>query len=339
MRLKTLTAVYWRLNPKRAVNNAQTSFRAFDRKFTFERNYVVLSDQEAAVMPVFHDSLIQGSQAWLDFRKDKISASNIAVICGISPYQSQYMLWSQMLNLTEPEAENAAMRRGKDLESTALDAYCKLTGKTMRPAVVTHSEHPWAMCSLDGISDDDSSICEIKIMGSKNHAEAMTGVVKPIYNYQANWQMYVTGLYENDYFAWSEDSNIIIKIPRNDDLISEMVKKAKEFLHCLRTITPPAYTELDYDDKSDDPHWDSLMSHYALFDEMEKKGKAGKEHIKMMLIEASNGRNCKGSNSKFTKVTTIGRIDYTKIPEIQGLDLESYRGKSVESYRITINNT
>ncbi len=296
-------------------------------------------------MPVFHDSLIQGSSEWLEFRKNKITATDIGVIMQISPYKSTFMLWQEKLGLIEPEPENDAMRRGKLLESDALREYCNLKKIDMSPAVVTHSEFPWAMASLDAISQDHTAICEIKCMGRKNHEEAMGGHVNPLYNMQMQWQMFVTGLYECDYFVYCDEymgmptSYRCITVKRDQELIDKMIIAAKEFLQCLRTITPPPFSDMDYEDKSNCPHWDNLMAYYADYDKMEKDGKAGKEHFKKLLIEAANGRNCKGSNSTFTKVITKGRVDYVKIVETYNItqeELEKYRGESVESYRITL---
>ena len=286
-------------------------------------------------MPTFHD-VSQGSAEWLALRKEKISATDIAVICDVSPYKSPFKLWQEKLGLIDPEPENDAMRRGKELEPEALKAYSEIVGRPMKPVVITHSEFPWAMASLDGMSYDSEHICEIKIMGKKNHEEAMSGIVKHLYNYQAQWQMFVAGVFYNDYFVYSEESNKIIPIVRDDALIEEMIVKAKEFLHCLRSITPPAFTELDYDDKSDDPYWEEMIATYANYDAQEKYAKEQKEKIKNFLAEYASGRNVKGSKSTFTKVVTKGRIDYQKIPALQNLDLEEFRGPSIESYRITL---
>jgi len=76
---------------------------------------------------------------------------------------------------------------------------------------------------------------------------------------------------------------------------------------------------------------DSIIpeSDYMRF--MEKK----KDEIRKEMIGFSQGQNVKGSMTKFTKVITSGRIKYDAIPELEGVDLEKYRGKSIESYRIT----
>lgn len=287
-------------------------------------------------MPVFHDTIEQGSEAWKTMRRSHITATDIGVIMGISEYTSPYQLWQRKLELIPDVEENDAMRRGKALEPEALEIYCSLTGFDMQPRILTSTQYPFAMASLDGIDPSANHICEIKCMGKKNHDEAMAGDVKQLYNYQMQWQMLVAGLTQCDYFVYSEDSHKIITVYKDLPLLAQMIVKAKEFLEMLRTITPPPFTDLDYDDKTDDAHWDSLMASYALYDGLEKDGKIGKEHIKQLLVEYANGRNVRGSNSKFTKVTTKGRIQYDKIEILKEIDLEQYRSEPIESYRITL---
>jgi putative phage-type endonuclease len=286
-------------------------------------------------MPTFHD-LQQGSAEWLAFRKDKITATDIGVIMGISPYKSPYMLWQEKLGLKDPELENDAMRRGKELEPIALKLYCDFSGWEMEPRIVTKIGQEWAMASLDGISKCASHLVEIKCPGRKAHEDAKNGDVNPLYIMQMNWQMYCADVLKCDYWSFDGEIGYCIPFSKDHKLIDEMIVKAKEFLEMMRTVTPPPFTDLDYEDKSEDAHWDNLMAYYRDYDEMEKKGKLGKEHVKKLLIEASEGRNCKGSSSRFTKVVTKGRIQYEQIELLKEIDLEQYRGPNIESYRISL---
>lgn len=286
-------------------------------------------------MPVFHE-IQQGSSEWLDFRKNKITATDVSTLIGVNPYKSPYQLWEEKLGLKDSDYENDAMRRGKELEPIALTIYCELVHKSLQPAVVTHSDYPWAMASLDAVSIDKSSICEIKCMGKKNHEEAMNGDVKPLYNAQMQWQMFCMDLHECDYFIYSEESNRVISVKRDQNLVDEMIIEAKKFLECLKTISPPAFTHLDYEDKSTDEYWNSLCESYAHADNQEKMGKKDKEAFKKKLVEYSNGRNVKGSWSRFTSYIQKGRIDYDSIPCLKEIDLEKYRAPSIQCYKLTI---
>lgn len=287
-------------------------------------------------MTTFHD-IKQGSIEWHELRDKSITATDIYTIMGINEYKSPYVLWAEKLGIRDKEPENEAMRRGKDLESEALAKYCELTGKLMYPVVATHEVYKWAMASLDAISQDHLSICEIKCMGEKNHKEAMNGDVKPLYNYQMQWQMFVTDTQECDYFVYSPESWKILTVKRDQDLINQMIPKAEEFLKYLKTITPPPFTELDYMDRRNEDYLTTLLDHYKSAVNDLKSMEKSVDHLKNTIINYCNKQNTLAANGKITRVTTKGRVKYDTIPELEGVDLEKYRGEDITSYRITTN--
>jgi putative phage-type endonuclease len=288
------------------------------------------------MMPKILD-IEQRSLEWYDLRKKCITATDIAIIMGISEYKTPYQLWQEKLNLKDSESETEAMRRGRDLEPKALEAYSSYRSYIdVTPIVATHSLYEWAMASIDGYSQAHNRICEIKCMGKKNHDEAMTGIVKPLYMYQMQWQMFVMDLQECDYFVFSEESYEIFRISRDQELIDKMIVEAEEFLRKIETLTPPEMTDRDYVDRSNDPYFDSLMEDYMDSANRENLHKAEKERYRDLLIEYTSDKNTIGSFGKFTKSVMKGRISYSDIPELKNVDLEKYRGKDIVSYRITI---
>lgn len=291
-------------------------------------------------MPVFH-TLEQGSAEWLAFRKTKITATMIATIMGVNPYKSAYMLWQEILGLREPDAENDAMRRGKELEPLALKKYMGVKRLyNVVPVVVTHSDLEWALASIDGFHKETNQGVEIKCMGSKNHAKAVEGYIDASHFYQMQWQMFVTDCKEWDYFCFDGENGSLHTVQYNDELIALMLFEADKFRVMLDTITPPPFTDLDYEDKSDDDYWNRLCNMYERHNEQEKCAISEKDKVKKKMIEYANGRNVRGSNSKFTKVTTKGRVDYEKVLDVLNVDkdfVEAYRSPETVSYRITIN--
>lgn len=279
--------------------------------------------------------LQQGSREWLELRKKSITATDIATIMGVNPYKTPYQLWQEKLGIKEPDTENDAMRRGKSLEPIALESFCRLKGKYYEPAVVVGRFCPWAMASLDGICDAGLSIVEIKCMGKSNHDEAVSGVVKPLYMYQMQWQMFVTELSECDYFVFSEESHNVISVKRDQDLINQMIPAAEKFLKCLDTFTPPEMTDRDYVDRSGDPYLEELMSAYKSIYEQIKHQEAMLSQYKDSIIKYCEDKNTFTERGKLTRIVTKGRVQYDKIPELQDVDLEPYRAKEIVSYRIT----
>ena len=57
---------------------------------------------------------------WLTIRKGFTGASEIAALLDCHPYTTLAQLWAMKTGRLDPEPENAAMKRGKYLEETAL---------------------------------------------------------------------------------------------------------------------------------------------------------------------------------------------------------------------------
>ncbi|WP_042892908.1 YqaJ viral recombinase family protein, partial [Anaplasma marginale] len=58
-----------------------------------------------------HD-LIQGSAEWLAFRQHGIGSSDIAAICGVSPFKKAIDVFNEKLSIADKTYETAAMTRG-----------------------------------------------------------------------------------------------------------------------------------------------------------------------------------------------------------------------------------
>jgi predicted phage-related endonuclease len=58
---------------------------------------------------------------WLDIRKGFVGASEAAALLHCHPYLTLTHLWALKAGKIDPEPENPAMRRGKLLESVALE--------------------------------------------------------------------------------------------------------------------------------------------------------------------------------------------------------------------------
>lgn len=59
---------------------------------------------------------------WLELRRQDITASDIAAICGLSPYKSALRVWAEKVGEVAETGETKAMRRGRWLETSALTA-------------------------------------------------------------------------------------------------------------------------------------------------------------------------------------------------------------------------
>lgn len=277
---------------------------------------------------------IQGTPEWLEFRKDFIGASDAPIIMELSPWSTPYQLWQEKLGLIQSKPMNWAMQRGNDLEAIALETYNNMTGNNAYPDIVFNPIHPWAMASLDGISLDRKLVVEIKCPGKTDHDLAADGKVPEKYYAQIQHQMAAADVQALDYFSYSEESQHLIRVERDDKFIAKMYKKEEKFFQCMKNMEPPALMDRDYEPRFD-PQWEVKAERYKELAQASKLIEAELKELKADLVSMSDNRNCTGAGIKVQKIIRKGNVDYSRIPEIEGINLEPYRKEPITMWKIS----
>lgn len=275
--------------------------------------------------------MIQGTKQWLEARKSFVTATDSSVIMGINPWKTPYKLWRQKMDLDPPEEENQRMREGTMMEPHAREWFIKETGIHCEPKVLIKD---FMMASLDGLSSDQKCIVEIKC-GSKSFAQAEELKIPNYYLCQMQHQMYVANVTLAYYIAFNGEEGIIMPVIRNDEFIENMIQKEKDFYQCLISFTPPTMTTRDYQTKSD-PEWKALAENYRIAYQALKNAEQLEQNLKQQLIASSGGLSSMGEGIKLSKVLRKGQIEYSKIPELTGLDLEPYRKNNTEYWKVSL---
>lgn len=287
--------------------------------------------------------LIQGTEEWLDFRKDKIGASESHTIMGLTPKEwtinTPFKLWKYKLGLAEGQKLNYAMERGIELEQKARKAFSKDFGMFVKPETVQSKDLPWMIASLDGLSVDGNSIVEIKCASDKVHQDAKNGILNAYYMCQVQHQLAVTGLDMAYFYSFDGVDGVGVPVMRDEEFIKELVNKEKLFMDCLISKTAPALIDgsgLDFlpmDDnkalvtKTDE--WKAIKEALAPFKDLEEKEKALREEIWQIA-----GQNATANGIKIQEIFRKGNVDYKKAMDSLGIaevDLEPYR-KEPTSY-------
>lgn len=103
--------------------------------------------------PMVIVDLEQGSDAWLEWRKEGIGASEAPTVMGENPWQTPAQLWAQRVGLTpEPDfSGNPHVQRGRTNEGRARELFEKDFGEFAVPLLGEHPEVPYIRASFDGI--------------------------------------------------------------------------------------------------------------------------------------------------------------------------------------------
>jgi putative phage-type endonuclease len=184
---------------------------------------------------------VQGTEAWLAFRRNGIGSSDIAVIAGESPFRSPYSLWAEKTGqvIPDPSDEQAELFEiGHLMEPVLLELYERRTGRHPKRAhmVRVHRDLPWAFASLDAIAPV-RRVVEAKWTHSGRWGDA--GVPDDVL-IQVQWQLFVTGWDVADVVALKAQRPRIVEVPRDQGVIDELVALATGFWRLVETRTPPA---------------------------------------------------------------------------------------------------
>lgn len=218
------------------------------------------------------EELPQGSDAWREFRSRGLGGSDIAPLMhadynGHSPE----MLWLRMKGFTPPKDFKEHMARGNRLEPLARALYAERYGVGVRQLCAVHPANDWMRTSLDGLTDDNSVILEIKCPKSeRNHLKQTAGGRVPGYRYpQMQHQLMVMmahfeSVSHVDYVsAWFDEEEVEdtaetiirrvemrrIRVRPDLDYIRELERRERVFMwHLENSVRPEPTLFLDSDD-------------------------------------------------------------------------------------------
>lgn len=192
-------------------------------------------------MPVVQ--LEQGSQAWLDYRKKKIMATDIPIILGSNPFKTKLELWEEKLGFRESTKINTAMERGQRLEPEARTLASHEIGTSFDPCVLEHSKYTWLAASLDGMSKGGYTIIEIKCPKDATHQDAIEGIIPPYYEDQIQVQLLVSGAGCCIFFSYRPERKdkpyAIIEVYPDHEKQAEIIEKGYKFYQDMCNMNPP----------------------------------------------------------------------------------------------------
>lgn len=274
-------------------------------------------------------------QEWLEWRSQGIGASDAPAIMGVSPWKTPYQLWQEKI-FGSTQNETSAMRRGKDLETEALECFGNtIDAPLIYQECVTHATFPWMRATLDGINYEKRILVEAKCPGKEDHLTAVGKHIPEKYYPQLQHQLAITGYDYMYYFSYDGNHGAMVRVERDEEYISEMIEKEQEFWNCVLSMEPPALTEKDWISMEGHEHWKDIAADYkkvtAVIDELEEQ----KAFLRSQFILFADGKNAIGEGIKLTKFVEKGRVDYEKIPELSSVNLNFYRKKPVEKFRIS----
>lgn len=270
-------------------------------------------------------------QEWHNWRNQGIGSSDAPVIMGVSPWTTPAQLWEERVHGAKRE-DNASMKYGREMEEHARRFFEKKMNVQVFATREEHKSIKWMRATLDGIDIDRKVMVEIKCPSNRklNHK------VPDHYYPQLQHQLEVTGLDGMYYCSFDGTDGVILEVPRDPFYIKSLVQEESKFWNCILELEMPPLMNKDFADLSDDEQWDLLSRQYisnnAKLKELEKK----EEELRAALISYSANKNVQGAGLRVSRSLCKGSVDYSLIPELQGVDLDRFRKNSYTKYRISV---
>jgi putative phage-type endonuclease len=281
------------------------------------------------------ERLKQNTLEWHRWRLRGIGASDAPVVMGEAPFRTRRFLWSVKTGLARESAVGPAARRGRALEHTARGAYERYTGIQMEPLCLVHDGLEWMRASLDGLSFDGSIALEIKCpWGNRDQTALRTGRIPAHYYAQVQHQLEVSGAQELHYWSYDGSGGTLVKVHHDGEYVAKLLETETAFwLRVLEQRWPDDGDELN---RSNDQQWRLAASRYRAARLKLDRASLEEEYAREELQKLATARRTYGCGTEVLRSLRRGAIDYSGIPELQGVDLERHRKKPVEVVRINL---
>ncbi len=257
---------------------------------------------------------------------------------GVSPWSTPMKLYEEKISdsIIENDDNQYVKDIGNRLEPKLRAAFEEKMGMLYPAANVKMEKYPFLRASLDGLSACGKYIIEIKYSGQKDWELAKMGLVPDKYFPQVQHALMVSGAQLGYYLSYPYEGRndaiidmeklAIVLVEPDPEYISRMQAIEINFWqeHVLKGI-PPKPVDKDYV---------PIIGMAEVAKEYKKLSKQIhdleilRDHYKEIILEKAKESGhtrliCAGI--KVRQETRVGAVDYAKIPELQGVDLERYR--------------
>jgi len=315
--------------------------------------------------------LNQRSKEWLQWRSQGITATDIPVILGLSPYKTIWRLWAEKIGLINPPdlSKNPNIRRGVRLEDEIRKIAEKRYNDILFPICGEYIAWDVLRASFDGLDLDnkpyefkapsDSVFDEVCATGNDLYDEVgkigSDSISYKMYECQTQVQCLVSGNREGRlifYKETGEDMDFPIILTRERE--EEILLAAKTFWEHVVTKTPPKIDpekDLFIPETTNqiflwESYSDSWRTQHQRIKDLEKELTGLKEDQKEvqgeLAKEMGTFKHADSSGVKVSLFTKQGHIDYKRFLSEQypnqdfSVELEKYRKAPSDGARFTM---
>lgn len=280
----------------------------------------------------------QNTEAWLEWRGDALGSSDAPVLMGASPYATPYELWLEKTGRKEKEKEKFAFTMGHQAEPFIRAVAEERLGELFEPDCLRCSEFPFMQASVDGRNIDTTHLMEIKVNPMDVHQllPSKPEAIPQMHFWQMQHQLivtkadvclYVSAPKMDNWEDLKQDDLHIVPVRLSDAAALDLIQAEGKFIELLATDTPPPLEERDGVHMKS-AAWRRNAAQWLKLNNQIKALKQKQDRVAGRLKELSGGVAVARGYGAIVRNTVVkGNINYKKIPQLDGIDLDQYRSK------------
>jgi predicted phage-related endonuclease len=206
----------------------------------------------------------------------------------------------------------------------------------MQPLVMVDGEYS---ASLDGLTLAGDRLVEIKCPLKGRDSTLWQAVqqrrLPEFYALQVQHQLMVTRADIADVYVFDGTEGVVFPVAPDEGAWPRIRAAWDAFAPYIAEKQAPPLTDRDTRVR-DDPEWLEAAAKYAALrtalDELSAKCEAAKDG----LVNLSSNAKEQGGGVTVTRYWKKGSVDYKRVPQLSGVDLEAFRGRGREEVRISV---
>lgn len=286
--------------------------------------------------------LEQRSPEWHEARRNRITASMVGAILGLSPYMTRDDAMRSMVRdregLPSEFTGNVATEWGNANEDMARGEYEMESCHDVTQVGFIVCED-WAGASPDGLIGEEGGV-EIKCpYGLRNDPVPVFKTLEeqPHYYAQVQFTLWVTGRKWWHFYQWTpHGSRLSPPVMPDQDWQDDNLPKLRQFYaeflsEAADDHTAPPRVVIDTPEAARMiREWDEIA------EQLERLGER-KADLLTSMTEAAGGRNALIAGRKLTLVSKEGAVSYAKVvkEKLHDLDLTKWKGKPSKFWKLT----
>jgi putative phage-type endonuclease len=286
--------------------------------------------------------LEQGSPAWHAWRMGGIGSSDMPVLFGVSRFKTRHQLWLEKQGLAKSDdGKNAYIKAQGHKREIELRAFASDILEEPLAVTCIEGELPWQRVSVDGITSDIETVVEAKLMKRDAFEELRDHGVIPV--------EYAPQLRHGIETAGASRCLFVGKNDALDDKAYAFVDLQHPALVALDTVARGnAFWKLVQDGEEPEPEGDEIVtindpavvnaatSYRDVLAQL-KELEARRDSLRDILLhETGENRKARIGTVTVSRFFKKGNVDYKKVPQLSGVDLEPFRKKGAFQTRIDV---